>query len=163
LVRTLIGACAMLSDDVYRSQLSRTFTDLVACASALADVAEVSHAQTAEYVRLSLLPYARGACAVEIMLRADQLYDISIGTEFYEDCRIQRLDVFVPLITAIVEGHVIQRRHLSAVTGTERGIETQVTLANGETWRKGHDYSVARGLADDHTVLDDRSFVPYRR
>lgn len=153
----------MLSDDVYRSQLSRTFADLVRTSAALADVAEISHAQTGEYVRLSLLPFARGACAVEIMLRADQLYDISIGTEFYEDCRIQRLGVFEPLIAAITEGRVIQRRHVSSVTGTERSIETLVTLASGEVWRKGHDYRVASAIPDDRTVFDDRRYVPYRR
>lgn len=153
----------MLSDDVYRTQLTRTFAGLVAACAPFADVAEVSHAQTGEYVRLSLLPFARGACAVEIMLRADQLYDISVGTEFYEDCRIQRLDVFEPLIGAIVAGQVIQRRHVSAVTGTERGIETLVTLPSGSIWRKGHNYGMANVISDERTVFDDRRFVPYRR
>jgi len=153
----------MLSDDVYRTQLTRTFADLVRNTAPLADVAEISHAQTSDYVRLSLLPFAQGACAVEIMLRADQLYDISIGTEFYEDCRIKRLDVFEPLIGAIVGGLVIQRRHLSAVTGVERGIETLVTLPSGEIWRKGHDYLLASALSDDTTLYDDRRYVPYRR
>ena len=153
----------MLSDDVYRTQLSRTFADLVRNIAPLADVAEISHAQTGDYVRLSLLPFARGACAVEIMLRADQHYDISIGTEFYEDCVVEQFSLFGPLIEAIVDGHVIQRRHISSMTGTERSIETIVILADGAIWRKGHAHRVASALSEDATVFDDRRYVPYRR
>jgi hypothetical protein len=153
----------MLSDDVFRTLLSTTFADLLRTAERLSDVADVGHAQTREFVRLSLLPHARGACAVEIMLRADQLYDISIGTEFYEDCRIQRFETFVPLIEAIAKGDVIQRRHVSTVTGSERSIETLVKLPGGEVWRKGHDYTVASVIPDDRTVFDDRRYVAYRR
>ncbi len=153
----------MLSDDVFRSQLAMTFADLLRTAEGLADVADVGHSQTREFVRLSLLPHARGACAVEVMLRADQLYDISIGTEFYEDCSIQRFETFVPLIEAIAKGDVIQRRHVSAVTGTERSIETMVRLPGGDVWRKGHDYRVASAIPDDGTVFDDRRYVAYRR
>lgn len=153
----------MLSDDVFRSQLTMTFTDLLQTAERLSDVADIGHAQTREFVRLSMLPHARGACAVEVMLRSDQMYDISIGTEFYEDCRIQSFGTFVPLIEAIAKGDVIQRRHVSAVTGTERSIETLVRLPGGEVWRKGHDYTVASAIPDDRTVFDDRWYVAYRR
>lgn len=153
----------MLSDDVFRTHLSATFADLLRTAERLSDVADVGHAQTREFVRLSLLPHARGACAVEIMLRADQLYDVSIDTEFYEDCRIQKFETFVPLIEAIAKGNVTQRRHVSAATGTERSIETLVQLPGSEVWRKGHDYRVASAIADDGTIFDDRRYVAYRR
>ena len=153
----------MLSDDVFRTRLAATFADLLLKAERLADVADIGHSQTLEFVRLSLLPHARGACAVEIMLRADQLYDVSIGTEFYEDCRIQRFETFAPLIEAIAAGHVIQRRHISAVTGSERSIETLVRLPAGEVWRKGHVFRSAPAIADENTVFDDRRYVAYRR
>lgn len=158
----------MLSDDVFRTKLSATFSALLRTAERLSDVADAGHAQTREFVRLSLVPHARGACPVEIMLRTDQLYDISVGTEFYEDCRIQTFDTFVPLIEAIAKGDVIQRRHVSAVTGTERSIETLVRLPGGEVWRKGHGQGghgqgATAGIPDDDTIFDDRRFVAYRR
>ncbi|MEQ1697051.1 MAG: hypothetical protein ABL901_14540 [Hyphomicrobiaceae bacterium] len=153
----------MLSDDVFRAQLSTTFADLLRTAERFTDVADLGQAQTREFVRLSMMPHARGACAVEIMLRADQHYDIAIGTEFYEDCRIQRFETFVPLIEAIAQGDVIQRRHVSAITGTERSIETLVQLPGGDVWRKGHDYTVALAIPDDGTLFDDRRYVAYRR
>ena len=153
----------MLSDDVFRTKLSATFADLLRTAEQLSDVADIGHSQTREFVRLSLLPHARGACPVEIMLRTDQLYDISIGTEFYEDCRIRSFETFVPLIEAIANGDVIQRRHVSAITGSARSTETLVRLPGGDVWRKGRDYRAAVPIPDDGTVFEDRRYVTYRR
>ncbi len=154
----------MLSDDVYRSQLTTAFAALKRLAGELSDAAQAETAETRDFVRLALLPKAAGACAVEIMLRADQLYDIAIGNEFYEDCKVERFDLFQPLVTAITRGDVIQRHHISAATGTERSIETIVTLPGGEIWRKGHVHgSVAPAIPDAATLLKDRTFLPYRR
>ena len=154
----------MLSDDVYRSQLAATFARLQDAVAPFAPDAQIASAATPDYVRLSLVPHAAGACAVEVMLRADQLYDISVGTEFYEDCAVQRFDLFEPLILAITRGDVVQRRHISSATGTERSIETIVTLPGGQVWRKGYVHTDVAGAIDDEaTVFADRRFVPYRR
>jgi hypothetical protein len=154
----------MLSDDVYRSQLQAAFANLKRVAAPLADVAHIDVAETPHFARLSLLPNAVGACAVEIMLRADQLYDIALSTEFYEDCPIERFDLFEPLITAVIRGDVLQRREISIATGTERAVETVVSLPGGVRWRKGHVHTkLAHAVADDATVFHDRRFVPYRR
>lgn len=154
----------MLSDDVYRAELAKCFADLERATSALAGAAEIVTAKTPDFVRLSLLPHAAGACPVEIMLRADQYYDISVANEFYEDCRIERFDLFAPLIAAIARGDVIQRRHISAATGTERAIETIVTLSGGVVWRQGHVHTaVAAAIAEPATLRDDRRFLPYLR
>lgn len=154
----------MLSDDVYRSQLTAAFAGLKRLSTQMSDVAHIDSAETRDFVRLSLIPHASGACPVEIMLRADQFYDIAIGNEFYEDCKIERFDVFEPLIKAITRGDVIQRRHISAATGTERAIETLVTLPGGTVWRKGHVHQgVANAIAQEATVSQDKRFLPYRR
>ena len=154
----------MLSDDVYRTKLAATFAGLLRAVTPLGDVAEISHVETPDYMRLSLLPYAQGACPVEIMLRSDQHYDIEVGQEFYEDCEIKGFEVFAPLIEAIARGDVIQRHHVSSATGTERSIETIVTLAGGEVWHKGHVHpDLARSIAEQSTVFEDRRFVAYRR
>jgi hypothetical protein len=154
----------MLSDDVYRAQLGITFDLLKRRVALFSDVAEIDSVSTPDFVRLSIAPRAIGACPVEIMLRADQLYDISIGVEFYEDCPVRDFALFEPLIVAISQGAVVQRHHISMATGTERSIETIVTLADGEVWRKGHLHAdVARAIADNATLFSDRRFVPYRR
>jgi hypothetical protein len=154
----------MLSDDVFRTRLAATFAELLKVAKALADVAEVSHVETARYVRLSLLPHAQGACPVEIMMRSDQLYDIEIGHQFYEDCPMVGFDEFVPLIEGIAKGDVVQRRHVSVATGAERSVETLVTLWRGMVWQKGHVHTdVALAIAEQDTVFENRRFVAYRR
>ncbi len=153
----------MLSDDIYRSQLAETFETLKRAADPLRDVAHLDVAQTASFARLSLIPRAVGACPVEIMLRADQAYDIQIGSEFYEDCPIEGFAAFQPLIAAITRGDVVQRRHLSAATGAERSIETIVQLQDATTWRRGHVHAGASAIDDEATVCEDRRVLPYRR
>lgn len=152
----------MLADDVYRSELTRTFAAMKEVAAGLADVAAVTTAATADHVRLSLVPNSPGACAVELMLRADQYYDIALATEFYEDCRIADLALFPAILKAVAAGHVIQRRAQSALTGAERSVETIVTLADGTLWRKGFAHTAAAGAAEA-SVWDDKRFLPYRR
>ena len=154
----------MLSDDVYRTKLRATVKDLERAVAPLAAVAHVEITQTPDYARLSLIPFAAGACPVEIMLRSDQCFDIAVASEFYEDCRIDRLDLFAPLLLAISGGQVIQRHHLSAATGTERSIETIVTLPDGTLWQNGYVHErIANAIDADETLLRDRRFLAYRR
>lgn len=154
----------MLSDDIYRTQLAATFAALKRLAQPLSDVAHIDLAETADFARLSLIPKAVGACPVEVMLRADQAFDIQIGTEFYEDCPIQQFSSFEPLIAAIMRGDVVQRRHVSTATGMERSVETIVHLPDGTHWRRGHLHAqAAAAIPDGATVFDDRRFLPYRR
>jgi hypothetical protein len=154
----------MLSDDVYRAKLTATFGDLKQATAPLADVALIDTVATPHFIKLALVPHATNACAVEIMVRADQFYDIALGTEFYEDCPVETFDLFGPLIFAVAAGDVIQRRHISRGTGTEREVETIVSMPGGRVWRKGHiHHRVAEVILDSDTVFTDRSFVPYRR
>jgi hypothetical protein len=153
----------MLSDDIYRTQLAATVTALKRLAQPLSDVAHIEMVETGDFARLSLIPKSVGACPVEVMLRADQAFDIQIGTEFYEDCPIERFSSFEPLIAAITRGDVVQRRHVSVATGTERSVETIVSLPDGSSWRRGHLHTAAAAIPDEATLFDDRRFLPYRR
>jgi hypothetical protein len=154
----------MFSTDVYRSKLLATFEQLKAIATPLAKVALVDHLATPDFIKLALVPHAPNACAVELMLRTDQFYDIAIATEFYEDCPVENFDDFAPLIQAIAQGNVTQRRHTSRATGTERAIETLIRLPNGTHWRKGHVHpDTAPLIAESDTLTSTRNFVPYLR
>ena len=154
----------MLSDDVFRSQLAGAFASLKQVAASFSDVARFDSAATPDFVRLSLIPDAAGACAVEIMLRADQHYDISLAAEFYEDRPIERFDLFEALILAVARGDVVQRHDLTVATGTERAVESIITLPGGQLWRHGYRHpGCADTSASDATVFRDRRFLPYRR
>ena len=154
----------MLADDVYRTKLQTTTAGLKQIIASLSDVAEIVVAQSPEHARFSLIPHAIGACPVEILLRADQYYDIALASEFYEDCRIENLGLFEQLIQAVANGDVIQRHYISAATGAERAVESIVTLPGGTVWHKGHVHSRLSGaLADGRAVYNDRRFLPYRR
>ncbi len=154
----------MFSTDVYRSKLLTTFEQLKAIAAPLTKVAFVDYLATPDFIKLALVPHAPNACAVELMLRTDQFYDIAIANEFYEDCPVENFDTFVPLIRAITQGNVAQCRHISRATSTERAIETIVTLSNGTVWRKGHVHAdAAHSIAEADTLMSTRNFVPYQR
>jgi hypothetical protein len=154
----------MFSTDVYRTKLLTTFEQLKALAQPLTGVALVDHVATPDFIKLALVPNVANACPVELMLRTDQLYDIAVGTEFYEDCPVDTFDDFAPLVRAIIEGNVTQRRHTSRATNTERAIETIVQLPNGTVWRKGHVHGDAGPvIAEADTLISTRNFVPYLR
>ena len=150
----------MYSDDVYRAKLRATVAELREMLAGLEGSAKVSLDLTDQGARIALSPLAEGACPVELMVRADQHFDIAVGALLYEDRPVERLELFKPLIDAIVNGAVVERRYRSALTGLETGRETLVTLTDGSRWTDGRvDWSgdTAERLAED------RIFLPYRR
>jgi hypothetical protein len=156
-----VGCGNVLSDDVYRAKLTKTFHDLKRFAATLTGVAHVDLQETPDFVKLSALPLAAGACPVEMMLRADQLYDIAIGTEFYEDCPIDDLGLFELLLAAVVRGDVVQRHTVSVATETHHAIETIVHMVGRAAWRRGHVLGVCPPTGD--VIARDRRFLPYLR
>jgi hypothetical protein len=150
----------MTSDDVYRAKLRKTAADLRQAVAPLDGFAKVALETSEQGVRLVLVPLTAGACPVELMVRADQKYDIAVGVLLYEDRPVERLELFKPLILAVVDGAVVERRTVSALTGMEAGRETIVTLADGSQWRAG---GQAREGDGEEWIAEDREFLPYRR
>lgn len=154
----------LLSDDVYRSRFEVTVASLRYWVPQIKDVARVEDVSTDDYFRLTVMPEIVNACPFELLLRADQHHDWSIGGETYEDLKVTSFDSFLAMVDAIAAGRVLQRRWFSAATGTERRIETIVTLADGRIWLDGrtlpgapaHEINGALTRADHH-------FVPYHR
>ena len=154
----------MLSNDVYRAKLRLTMTSLQYWVPSISDMARCEVVETADYGKITLSSFVEGGCPVELMLRADQLYDIVIAGELYEDRPVKSLDLFQPLLEAIIDGRVIQRRWFAMATGIERGVETIVTMADGRVWRDSHvDEAVAGAIPEAETECRDRRFLPYRR
>lgn len=150
----------MYSDDVYRAQLRSTFADLRQALALLEGAAKVSVEFSDQGARLMMVPFAKGACPVELMVRADQHYDIAVGAQLYEDRPVERLELFKPLILAIVDGAVVERVYTSALTGRETGRETIVTMPFGSRWSDGR--GVRQGEPAER-VAKVRQYLPYRR
>ena len=122
----------------------------------VADVARAVEARESDSWLLSIEPHLATACPVAVVLRQNGRFDISIAGETYEDCTLESLDRLVVMLERITDGHVIQRRWISASTGTPQSVETLVSLGQDAIWRGG---SEANGDAERR----DRHFLPYRR
>ncbi len=154
----------MLPDDVFRSRLQATITALRYWAPSIADAAHLEEVETSDYWKIIVTPTMASACPFELILNADQRYDLAVSDETYEARPIDSLDWFVPFAEAVAEGNVVQRHWISRLTGLERSVETLVTLPNGGIWRegRGEGYRMPT-LDDDGTELRERRFLPYRR
>src|SRR5262245_7274658 len=139
----------MLPDDVFRSRLQTTITALRYWAPSVADAARLDDDETSDYWKLGVAPVVPSACPFELILHADQRYDLAIAGETYESRPIVSFDWFVPFAEAIARGNVVQRHWISRLTGLERSVETLVTLAGGGIWRDG------RGQGHRTPTLED--------
>ncbi|MFN3625851.1 MAG: hypothetical protein ACK4TP_17550 [Hyphomicrobium sp.] len=155
----------MLPDDIFRSRLQSTITALRYWAPSIADAARLDETEASDYWRLTVKPKVASACPFELILHADQRYDLSVADETYENRPIETFEWMVPFANAVADGEVVQRHWISRLTGLERSVETVVMLGDGGIWREG------RGtvqhwmptLDDDGAELRERRFLPYRR
>lgn len=154
----------MLPHDVFRARLDQTIASISYWVPSIADVADVEQVHDESYWRLKVTPKVANACAFELVLRNDQKFDLMIAGEVYEDRPIEVVEAFLPLVDAVARGNVEQHHWTSTATGTERGLETRVTLADGRIWRDGRPAEfLARAAHTDGTELQVRRFLPYRR
>lgn len=153
----------MLSPDTYRARFDATIASLRAWTGFIADVARIEVSEGDASWRLMLVPHALQACPVELVLRRDQLYDISIATETHEDQPIESMDAFLPLLEAISDGRILIRTRASQATGLVRAVETIVTLANGDRWQRVRLSRAGQRHGTAETVAQDRHFASYRR
>ena len=153
----------MVADDVFRSRLQAAIADLRQWGATVARSTHMEQTEGHDFWKLAATPLGAAACPFELVLRMDQKYDISIAGETYEDLPITRLDLFLPLVTAIAEGRVVQRHTLAAATAALLSIETRVTLDDGEIWSQRRDLADLPLLTADETLVSDRHFLPYAR
>ena len=157
----------MDSDDTIRSRLQSTIASLRYWVPSIADAARVDETERSGLWQISVTPRVAGACPFELILKTDRSsrsFDCVIGGEVYEDRDLASPDEFLPLVEAIADGKVIQRRWLSSATGVLRKVETVVSLANGKIWRQGREVGAAAAdTGTDAVEQRDRHFLPYRR
>jgi hypothetical protein len=154
----------MFSDDVYRSKLSTVIDTLDAWAREQSGVAEIVTDINAAFWKLSVTPFAPGACPFELMLRADQRFNVQIGDEVYEDKPVDTFAFFPMLVRAISSGNVERSEVSSALTAALESVETRVTLEDGWAWI-GERRAGPRGSRRTETALEQRAyrFLPYQR
>jgi hypothetical protein len=154
----------MLPDDTYRTTYQATIRLLEQWLATQNDVAEVEVERADGSWRARVTPHAANACPFELALRTDQHYDISVGSETYEDQPVDSLSVFPELLAAITEGRVIRRQLASAATGTVRAIETIVSAGDGTEWSGRRTFNGPLPVpANGDMVVHDRHYVPYTR
>jgi hypothetical protein len=153
----------MLPDDVFRSRLEATVAALRYWVPTVSDAAAVTETAGEGYWKLAVRPFVATACPFDLMLRADQHYDITIAGEAFEDQPIESLEAFVPLITAIADGRVVQRLRIAEASGRPLSIETIVKLPDGRLWSASRSLASATSAREPETLLKDRHFLPYRR
>jgi hypothetical protein len=152
----------MLSDDVFRSRLLATIESLRYFVPSIADVARSEEQGDSSYWKLSLVPNTAGACPVELILHSTQRYDVMVAGEAYEDREIISLDLFVPLMEAITDGHIVERTWYSLTTGTRIARETLINLRGGKLWQDSLGLEAVRGN-EESLRREDRHFLAYRR
>lgn len=147
----------MIQDDVYRHTLLATIEALRYWVPSIADVAHVAEGGGDDFWHLQVSPAIPGGCAFELLLRPNnQHYDIVLDSETYEYRPVEQLDIFLPMVEAIVEGRVIQRRWTSRRTGNLVCKQSRIVLADGAIWQEGN-----RPPADSERL--DHHYLPYRR
>jgi hypothetical protein len=154
----------MHPDHAVRSRVEATVEALRYWVPTVADVARVGESEAPGYWRLTMDPEVEGACPLEMTLHENQHFDLVLGGELYEDRALASLELLHPLLQAVTEGRVVQRRWISCATGAERAVETIVTLADGSVWRDGRtNDAVAAAIPREATERHDHHFLPYRR
>jgi len=155
------GAEPMLPDDVFRAKRDSTVAALQAWSRAHADCAHTEEEAAGAYWRLAVVPFASGACPLEVILHQRQTCDLAIGPETYEDRPSDEFDRLPALAEAIAAGRVLTRTKSSAMTGLVLAIETEVRPANVEIWKA--DRWLVTGVRRSAILRDDHWYVPYRR
>lgn len=146
----------MTADGLRGPSVEATIEQIRYWVPTVADVARVVEAREGDSWLLSLEPNLSSACPVAVALRQSGRFDISIAGETYEDRVLESLEHLVLLLERISDGHVIQRRWVSAATGQPHSIETLVIMGPDRLWREGQE-------ADASAERHDRHFLPYRR
>ena len=152
----------MQSDDVYLTKFRATVNGLEAWAATLMDVAVIETGSDERCWRIACVPHALQACSFELMLRRDQCFDLTVGPETYEDQPIASLDMFKPLLAAIVAGRVVTSVWSTAGTGLRTGLATHITPPASEPWSASRTLHT-RTQARDEVQRRDHHYVPYAR
>lgn len=154
----------MLSDDVYRSRLSSVIDRLEGWARDARDAADVDTQSAPTYWKMRVSPKQPGACPFELLVLADQRFNLRIADEVFEDKPIDSLDFFPMLVRAIAAGRVARIEIRNAMTGALESVETRVALEDGWAWIGERRITPrSKRTPDGGDVMREHRFLPYSR
>ncbi len=157
----------MQKDDVSRAKLQSTIANIRAWAEPLSHHAVIQESDDIDSWHIAVKPHTPGACPFELMITGDELYDIRVAGEGYEDHTVESWELFLPLLKAISEGNVIQRKWTSPVTGNDILLETRITPDTTSEWFVRRSLSALRkDIGEDELTLaqvSEKHFLPYQR
>lgn len=154
----------MQSDDMFRRAFEAATLRLTAWADQHRDAATIEHERSPDFYRLSVMPHAANACAVELMLhRPTQTYDLQIAEDMWEGLAVDALEPFVPMLDAIVAGQVVVRRHRAAGSGVLLKVETLIMPDAAVPMTFTRITDLGQALPGGDAIAQDQHAVPYRR
>lgn len=154
----------MLSDDVYRDRLEKTLVELESWANETRASADIAIIASDKYWRMAVLPFLPSACPFELLIKADQTFDLVLNGEVYESREVERFDLFPKLAAAIAAGHVERIETRNSQTGILIDVATRVELASGWDWT-GSRRVLQRFVRplEVHEERETHRFLSYRR
>jgi hypothetical protein len=154
----------MLPDDVFRERLEQTLLDLEKWAQETRDCADIEIIASDRYWRMDVRPSFSGACPFELLINANQTFDLSLDGEVYENRPIENFDLFLNLANSIKTGRVERIETRNALTGILIAIAMRVELAEGFDWIGSRTVlKRARHLLEQDEVRDASRYLAYTR
>ena len=104
------------------------------------------------------------ACPFELLIKADQTFDLVLNGEVYESHPVERFDLFPKLAAAIAAGHVERIETRNSQTGILIDVATRVELASGWDWT-GSRRVLQRFVRplEAHEERETHRFLSYKR
>jgi hypothetical protein len=153
----------MLSDDVYKSRLRATIAAIESWLDGLRPWAAIEIARDEASWRAAVHPNVPEGCPFEVVLRADQRFDLSVDGEIHEDQTIDSLERIEPLLVAIAAGNVVTSSWATAATAMPVLVATRIFPADGHRWIRSRKIGTAGSDGETHLIRHDRHYVPYAR
>lgn len=152
----------MRADDAFRNELREAIRGLEALAEEAAAVADVDLHQADDHVRLSLAPREPAACPVELIIHADQRFDLAVGGETYEGLAADGLHRLEVLLRAVMAGRIVTRHLSTRATDAPVAVETIIDTDAGPWRQERLILPMARIATPDDCLVRDRHFAPYK-
>ena len=88
---------------------------------------------------------------------------MTVGPETYEDQLIPSLNMFKPLLAAIVGGRVVTSTWSTTATGLRTATETHIAPQGRACWSAERRLLASKSDAGDGLLRRDHHYVPYSR
>lgn len=153
----------MQSQDTFNRDFDAATAILDRWLESLDGVSAIDREKTQGYWRARLDPREPNTCPAELMLSRSQTFDIDVGPEGLARQPIDGFALFLPLLQAVADGHVVHRLWSALATGSALTSEILVQLADGQYWSTRRLINAGAVTTDLTATARDHIYLPYRR